>query len=334
MCNLNVFIKAKESEEEELNRITNFLICATTYSYHYNDDGDGYYFDSGDFLVKSPHKIDLLQFEEYIKKSNFIISHQRIATSGRTAEFIHPFSNDDFVLIHNGVMSQFDLDDGNSDTYTFFNLFYELFKSSEKENREDKIIESINNLLCDRRGTFSIFIYDKKEKLSYYFKGYGSRITILKDKEEKFMYITTEGDNKNFLKVYLDNGWEEQTISAYEIYRISLKDGKVSMELAGKIEEEEPPKKEEFATGKVHKKKMSKKEKKRLRKLKKREGWEFSGIKSPCQSCGIPTFNINRERERTMEGIYNCVLCDDCIKDEREVINSYINIDDYEDDFI
>jgi len=82
------------------------MMAITSHSYITNDDGEGVYTNSDDRVIKSLSKIDYSKVQG-LKDSKVIISHQRFSTSGFTLKYNHPFHNDNFVLVHNGVINHF-----------------------------------------------------------------------------------------------------------------------------------------------------------------------------------------------------------------------------------
>ena len=163
MCNINaLFIKNKQKD------ITPFLMALSSNSYAINRDGDGIFMDSDSVCFKSKNKIDYNTFKDSIEKSRVIITHQRYSTSGHELEYTHPFTNEDFVLVHNGMIDQFKEKTG-SDTFGFWNAFNKKF-NAVKGTREERIKKTLTRLFKDNGGSYSILIYDKKTKLSYYFR--------------------------------------------------------------------------------------------------------------------------------------------------------------------
>ena len=158
ICNINILLKSKEVNQESLQDVMAVLMGVTSNSFISNRDGDGVYFDYNDVLVKSLQKINYCRFEKQIRDSKFILTHQRIATSGLTEKYTQPFSNNskDFVILHNGIMSEF-VEGKHSDTYNFFNKFLRSFKDSVG-TREQKTISSIKELLKEVGGSWSIAI--------------------------------------------------------------------------------------------------------------------------------------------------------------------------------
>ena len=122
ICNLNLIIKKKKVETTQM---LGFLTSTTLRSYLKNSDGDGVYFSSSKRLIKGKKKINLCLYPQSIRKSKFILTHQRISTSGYEEKYTQPFKSkkENFVLLHNGIMNQFK-DTLGSDTFGyFFNYF-------------------------------------------------------------------------------------------------------------------------------------------------------------------------------------------------------------------
>lgn len=222
MCNLNIFIK---SQKGGFRVLTKFLKNVTNNSFQTNRDGDGVYFSGSDSLVTSLKKIKMNRYVTDIQESKFIITHQRISTSGFTSEYTQPFGNDEFVLAHNGIMSEFvPAKSLHSDTFSFFAKFMNEF-TKQKGIRQSRVIKAIKELLDKQLGSFSIAIYDKKEGCMYYFKNYSTSINIYKSLDSKMLYMTTSWDNEKYLK-RLPKEFKEKEIKDLTIYRIQVEESK------------------------------------------------------------------------------------------------------------
>ncbi len=244
MCNLNIIIKkrcsndiSKVKKSLEVAKIYSFLCGVTRNSFELNDEGDGIYLSNEDkkdkgVLIKGKKKRNYDNMICSIRDSSFIITHQRIATSGKTAEYTQPFENVEFVLAHNGVMLEF-VEENHSDTYVFFNKFVKEFKKSGRKTRSRKVVGAIKKLLDGKSGLFSIVIYDKKEKAMYYFKNSYARISFHRSTQKKFLYISTNDDNNIFLKIFPQK-FEEFDIDARTIYKITVND-KIKIYPVGEI---------------------------------------------------------------------------------------------------
>ena len=222
MCNLNVVITT-----DKLNQITRdclpiFLTGVTQNSYEYNNDGDGIYFDSNK-LVKGTDKLNLYNYNQDIINSNFIISHQRITTSGTHKFYTQPFEDDDFVLAHNGEISELAVKK-DSDTFVFFKMFKKYFKKA-KGNREQKIINCIRKIISKLTyGSYSIVIFDKSSQKLYYFKN--TATTIYFWNNHNMLYITTKYNNDVFLNM-LNVEFTELDIKPDIVYRVQIKKNKI-----------------------------------------------------------------------------------------------------------
>lgn len=231
MCNINVLIKSKKFKGDELDKLLNFYICVNSNSFINNHDGEGFYFSKQDEMIKSKNKINLLKYKKEISESNIILGHQRFTTSGYSDDYIHPFKSEDFILIHNGVISSF-ARDGHSDTYGFFNELNKTFKS-KKGDRVNKIVNSLKEVLEEVIGYWSIFLYDRVTKKGYYFKDDGARINAYTNKKEDIVYLTTKDDNYKLLDLYFDD-FDRFEIKNNKIYEIDYKD-KIKFNIVGEI---------------------------------------------------------------------------------------------------
>ena len=233
ICNLNLIIKKKKVETTQM---LGFLTSVTLKSYLKNSDGDGVYFSSNKRLIKGKKKINLCLYPKSICKSKFILTHQRISTSGYEEKYTQPFKSkkENFVLVHNGIMDQFKGTVG-SDTFGyFFNYFLEEFRTL-KGSREKKIIDSINNTLKDCIGSYSIGLFDIKRNVLYYFKNQSRYITFYKSDDDNLLYITSNEDNKQYLE-FFNRNFSEIEIKEKRIYKITIGDS-IIVKKVGKIKE-------------------------------------------------------------------------------------------------
>lgn len=232
MCNLNIIIKHKVGVFTNKS-IPAFLMGVTKNSYTNNDDGDGIFLNSHNILIKGKRKVNLYKYENQIRESDIIITHQRIATSGMKVKYTQPFSNKDFILAHNGVISEVIKGD-ESDTYSLFKNFVKLFNKSKGERNKrivDAITESINSISY---GSYSIVIYDKKTKALYYFKNNNTFIHFYRSKN--VLFITTNWNNETFLKILHTEDFKDLKIEDNIIYKISVKKN-ITIRKAGKLKE-------------------------------------------------------------------------------------------------
>jgi len=217
MCNLNILIKEKKDRKY----IVTFLQSVTSNSYASNPDGEGLYCDGSNKVIKQNHKINLFDYKDDIRNSEFIITHQRISTSGKINRYNHPFESEDFVLVHNGIINDF-LGKKGSDTYGFFIKFNDLFLQLKLSNREARIVNAIKILLNKKEnGSYSIVIFDKKTKKLYYFKNETTSIHFYRFNHK--LFITTKESNFNFIDLFGKKKITELAIKDYHIYRVEKK---------------------------------------------------------------------------------------------------------------
>ena len=331
-------------EDTEFNNFLNFLICSTQNSYSTNKDGEGFYFSGDNLTIKSKNKINLLNYPNQIKNSCFILGHERFATSGLSEDYIHPFTNSEFVLIHNGVMSEFCRED-HSDTFCFFEDFNREF-TIEKGDREKKIIQTLKFLLDKKSGSFSICLYDIKSKKMYYFKNSKSSINVYMSKKQDILYFSTNTRNVDFLELFF-NDFEEMSIKDNKIYSVETKKNKIIFNEIGEIENQEQKiiyartnyysnSWDDYARYKERyikpTKSMTKEE--NINRLRKKFNIEKQkGIKQNCSFCDQPTKNYSKDEL--------CFLCNDCLisneriledarkhdqeKEDRDELNKYLS---------
>ncbi len=197
-----------------------------------NSDSFGYfnsfieYKDSGDFVLEN---LDL----RLLKESNFVIGHNRYATGNAEAKKNrnnHPFIFNDFVLVHNGVI------DNNKELRNKYNMrhkiktdsftvLYMISKEFEKDNsrisREKKIIKAIKKTTKQLDGSYSIFLYDRREDQVYYFKNAMTSFTFAL-LNHNILVGTTDYQNLNY--IYLNKEFkqdiQEIKIEDDHIYKI------------------------------------------------------------------------------------------------------------------
>lgn len=209
-------------------------MSCTAHSYISNYHGEGFYVNAGKIIVKQDEKINYLPYKQLISQSNVIITHQRYASSGHTTEYHQPFQNKDFVFVHNGVVNKF-LKDKGSDSFGFFNDFIKQFENNKEENREERIIRGIKSLLDnENNGWYSMLIYDKETKLSYYFKSVSPGINFYRYKG--MLFITTIEENKAFLSLLGKGRIKEIEVEDYKIYKIKITKKKIKIFDVGEIE--------------------------------------------------------------------------------------------------
>ena len=234
MCNLNLYFKNKVYTDERLNQLIGLISSTTANSFVSNDDGEGFYFDVGT-IQKSVNKLNPFKFVEQISNSNFILTHQRWATHG-DENYVQPFETDEFVIAHNGVLSTYvELESKHSDTFNMVTKFVEKFSGSSKTERRNKIIDAIKKTFDNVSGSFSVIIYDKVSKISYYFKDDSTKMKAYINKTRDFLYMTTCSDNSILLTLMNEEFYEKEIVK-FSIYEISILD-KIYAKKVGTIKE-------------------------------------------------------------------------------------------------
>lgn len=205
MCNLNIIVKKTGVD------CVQKLSDMTAISYVHNDDGEGAYFSASNKCVTSLKRLDISKYREDIIRSEVVIFHERLATHGCGDKNVQPFQDGRFVFVHNGVfwnvpgevkednwwgfggVKQKDKDVP-SDSKLFFAMFQKEFK------KKGDIGKAVDECLDKVNGSYSIFIYDKKEKVGYYFKSSGTSIEAFYAPDGTLV-IATNDDAKMFWNV-------------------------------------------------------------------------------------------------------------------------------------
>lgn len=124
---------------------------------------------------KKDKAIDAIFNKQFqLKPRQIMITHFRLATSGRTAENTQPILEGDYMVIHNGIFGYKSEPKGMSDTRYFTHKLHNAAKG-EKRMTEKKEALLIEKLLKEAGGSYSVFIYSfKTGQLHYYKSDYAS----------------------------------------------------------------------------------------------------------------------------------------------------------------
>lgn len=236
MCCINILVKNEEFKGKDFINIVGFMTTVTGHSFVRNHDGDGVYFSNG-VLEKGKNKVNMIRHLKDIRESRFVMTHQRLTTSGKGEEYTHPFDSPEFVLVHNGVMGSY-AKGGHSDTHGCFQDFLSKFKERDEDVRQEKVVNAIKDIFDNvYLGSYSIAIYDKVDKCVYYFKNASTSIYAYVSKKDDLLYITTNNDNAEFLTMLEGINFQSLEIENYTIYQIMSENKKVDTFIVGKIEE-------------------------------------------------------------------------------------------------
>lgn len=184
MCNINVILRKDGTPDEKLAQCMNVV---TYLSFNRNDDGEGY-FTNNFKVVTSPHKII------YKGRYKMIVSHQRLATSGKNEDMIQPLETEHFIIVHNGIFGNKGTD-RKSDTFEYLK---ELEKIYLKTKDTKKAIEKLHEKIS---GSYSIVLYNKKTKELLYYKEKTTTMYFANGKH--YLLMSTSKDNIEYMKKYL-----------------------------------------------------------------------------------------------------------------------------------
>jgi predicted glutamine amidotransferase len=203
MCNVHIIKPInKKLTKNDINQMVKMLDEASLV----NPDGWGVFTDKGIYKESGRfiESIDAKKIAKF-KGDSFIIGHNRYTTHGKnTDRNSHPFKNERLVWVHNGVLSNFDelkkkYFDGDK-----MNVDSEIIGAMilKKINDGKGIVKAIKWTASKLQGTFSIFIYDKKDDRLFYFReGYSIKIRLIRQKiEGQFKYIIVGSTNKENIK--------------------------------------------------------------------------------------------------------------------------------------
>lgn len=218
MCNVNVLIKRPDDNKD----YSGLLNMISAVSYSSNSDADGIYLSGTNKTYKKTDKLDYNKYKTDIKKSDYVLTHQRISTSGFSEDNHQPFQDKNLVLIHNGVFSSHEYGK-RSDTYNFFDEVSGIFKEAleTEQDRQSALIYALKYVLDYSAGYYSIFIYDKVDKKGYYLRNYSGKINAVLTSD--FLLFSTQdmekfiGKNKEII-IQPDKLYEvNNDLSVYEI---------------------------------------------------------------------------------------------------------------------
>jgi predicted glutamine amidotransferase len=232
MCELHLISKKEELTIKDIDEMANFL------TYGAQSNKDGYGVTNGFKVIKDGKKYEqadkkqLYQLFNEKEKSTFLIAHNRFKTQGdATKENAHPFETEHFIYAHNGII--YNADELASEENEVIKVDTEIIGILlEKHNGEDfktmfkRVFESL-------KGSFSVFVFEKKTKrlfyiknnASFYFKLFVNKgaLTLAGSTNEGnllsvFNDLETKTENGLFKKTYIIK--EELTPEEKVIYEI------------------------------------------------------------------------------------------------------------------
>jgi glucosamine 6-phosphate synthetase-like amidotransferase/phosphosugar isomerase protein len=212
MCNLS-YIGSRTSEPLS-DRAVNCLEVMSYMSSQTNKDGSGMMFRTrnGDvFLGHSDDKIRIKRGLDY----QAIATHQRLSTSGRNSENLHPYKRDGFLLMHNGVFAGLGTKKESDSSQYCDKLQAELAKSGD-------MVAAIQAVHLEVSGSYSVLVYDRAKKRFIYYKNSSTSMTMIR--HPRYLLMSTDSNNIKFALWYmqLDQGQcQEMKIEPNTIYDLA-----------------------------------------------------------------------------------------------------------------
>ena len=142
-------------------------------------------------------------------KSNLAIAHTRWATHGKISlENCHPHSSENFVLVHNGIIENYDILkkdideqlDSQTDSEIIVKIVEKFYKNSNKNLKNDeKILQSIQKTINILKGSWACLLIEKNKPDKIYIFKNKSPLLIAVSKEESIIAsdIYAMSDDKN-----------------------------------------------------------------------------------------------------------------------------------------
>ncbi len=321
MCNLNFLIKTNNKKADPQNDVLNAYNSACFNSFVENSDNEGFYFDHKNIIMTSDQKINLFENMTLFNNSNFVLGHERFSTSGFSLDYAQPFKKDNFVFIHNGVVGEY-AKDGHSDTYNLFNNFLKHFTRYIKSMaRPTAIKKSIEKILKNKYGSFSIGIFDIEKQTLFYFKNESTSIYAIKNKRDSMLYLTTKNQNIDFLEIG-NSDFKPFEIKNNTLYSIKITSkNKISIKSKGILNFQIKPAKKEkdfypMTYPDTYKKSIKYEKDKNevydLEFFKKANSIKRGQVPFLCEICKTPTYNT--------KGDYYGIFCNSCLCELEDLV--------------
>ncbi|MFA6023519.1 MAG: class II glutamine amidotransferase [Candidatus Pacearchaeota archaeon] len=205
MCEIQ-FIKRLDNKFLDSEDIFFFEVMMIKGSF-WNKDAWGLFNNS--ILTKkegSFKSIGLLNYE--LLKNNFVVGHNRLATNGNANknENNHPFESKNFILVHNGIISNYaelTLNEnlyfkGETDSLVILHLIEKYY---QKTNDISKAIKKTTKKLI---GSYSVFVLDKNTNTLYYFKSENAKFSFCYIETETKKILLGSTNVTNFNNLYCD----------------------------------------------------------------------------------------------------------------------------------
>ena len=209
MCEIQLIHKF-DDEKLDLQDIGEFKKLMYNGGYN-NSDAWGVYVPEENNLYKEGGKLEwnsLKYLDEYLKIST-IFGHNRYKTKGdnKINHNNHPFETENFILVHNGVLSNDEeLKKNNELEYVIDTDSYIVIALLEKIYSVTKdVYKTLSQVGSCLSGSFSILTYFKPEKKLFYFKNNGTKFYfgLIKKGTNELLYGSTSIDSLK--ELYLES---------------------------------------------------------------------------------------------------------------------------------
>ena len=205
MCQIQFVYKFdnKNLSEKDIKAFKRLLLLGS----RSNGDAWGYYIPSEQKLFKTDKNLayeDLNGLDTV--KTNLLFGHNRIATKGKPDINYnnHPFESDNFVVVHNGMLSNdTELKKNNSLVYKIETDSYVIPALLEKVYASTKdTYKAVYEVAHALTGSFSVLIYSKTDNRLFYFKERGTKfnLALVKCNDGDTLVGTT--NDGNLSKIY------------------------------------------------------------------------------------------------------------------------------------
>jgi hypothetical protein len=205
MCQIQVIkrLDKKNLSKEEIEGFLNLMY----YGNEKNNDAFGIFSDKGT-IIKEVGSMDYGKTWENIEKikTNFLVGHNRYKTKGdaKVIENNHPFETKNFVVVHNGVISNdetikkdYNLDYSVTTDSYIISALLEHFLSSNLD-----YLTAIKLTAEELYGSFSVMIYYKPTKQLFYFKDYSTNFTFSLINIDDWKVLVGSTDRTNINKSF------------------------------------------------------------------------------------------------------------------------------------
>ena len=187
MCNINL-VYCRKGNDHRVHELMNIMSLE---SWGQNSDGEGYIAIREDGSVTMNKSRDKIMYHD---DASCIVSHQRWATHGtKDADNAHPYETENYILMHNGILSGECPDKTKSDSWHF---------AQELQNTPMSFKKAFHKVAKNWSGSASMVIYDKRNRKLFYTKNSTASFHILIG--EDWIIGSTIKCNVEYAKTFLN----------------------------------------------------------------------------------------------------------------------------------